>query len=29
MIDAAAERAAVPAIDEIEDQGGMDGNCRM
>src|SRR5205807_7599487 len=23
MIDAAAERAAVPAIDEIEDQGGM------
>src|ERR1700730_8662915 len=29
MIDAAAERAAVPAIDEIEGQGGMDRNCRM
>src|ERR1700719_4331630 len=29
MIDAAAERAAVPTIDDIEGQGGMDRNCGM
>src|ERR1700704_3656231 len=29
MIEAAAERAAVPAIDDIEGQGGMNWNCGM
>src|ERR1700730_16846250 len=29
MIDAAPERAAVPAVGDVEGQGGMDRNCGM
>src|SRR5262249_57080878 len=29
MIDAAAERAAVPAVDQVKGQGRMDGDGRM